>query len=295
MPTPLQIDYIDPDGNDWNLSDLSMSNGYICTGLAGIEGIPVEIQTVPLLDGTAYPALYAPQPGSIALGILVSDEGNENAYYALLDRVTRAFVNRRNEIPAPGYLVIQRPDGSSRQIAVYCTSGLNTPEVGLDNKTVFSLSLQTPDPYWSDLAPQELMFYGPSGTNGILPLLPIQLASSAVIGSATIANAGTAISYPTWRITGPGTPTFQNLTSGRKWSLNTAIPTGNVVQVTTKPGTQAAVNVTTATNIWDQLVLSSLRDLWGFVGGNNQINISMAGASASTLVDLTWIQRWSRA
>jgi hypothetical protein len=253
------------------------------------------MQTVPLLDGTAVPNIYIPQPGTITIAILVERPvgGTENDYYTLLDRIVRAFINRRNEIPVPSSLIVQRPNGNSRQIQVYQTSGLNTPEVGIHN-SLYTFTLQTPDPYWSDLTPQSLTF-SVSSVSGILPLLPVQLASSAVIGNATIPNNGTAIAYPTWTITGPGTPTMQNLTTGRKWSLNTSIPGGQVVQVTTKPGSQAVVNVTTGVSIWDQLVLSSLRDLWGFVGGNNNINIAMPGSTIATSVSLSWTSRWSRA
>src|ERR1700749_1873994 len=103
-PTPLVITYVDPDGNSCNLSDLSMSNGYVCTGIAGIQGLPIMMQTIPLLDGTAVPNLYIPQPGSINLGVLVAwpKGGTENDYYNLLDRFVRAFTNRRNDLPAPG-------------------------------------------------------------------------------------------------------------------------------------------------------------------------------------------------
>ena len=298
MPTPLNISYIDPDGGLWSLSDMSMAQGWICSGLAGIEGLPVTMQTVPLLDGTAIPSIYIPQPGSIAMGILVAPPANsnneDNDYYANLDAVVRAFYHRRNEVATPGTLIIQRPDGTSRQTLVYTTSGLDTPEVGLNNMTVYTLTLQTPDPYWSDSTPQQILF-SISNATGILPLLPIRLASSSVIGNAQIINSGNAISYPTWTITGPGTPTIKNLTTGRTWSLNASIAAGNVVQVSTKPGTQMAVNVTAGTNIWDSLVLSSLRDLWGLVGGINNINIAMAGSSIATSVGLQWTNRWSRA
>jgi hypothetical protein len=294
-PTPLQIDYIDPDGNDWNLSDRSMANGYVCSGLTGIEGLPVSFQTIPLLDGTAVANLYLPQPGTINLGLLVGRPSSdaENDYYTLLDSVARAFLCRRNELPAPGYLQIQRPNGTTRQIAVYVTSGLDTPDTQI-HYTNYAFTLQTPDPYWTDLTPQSILF-SINASPGILPVLPVQLAASAVIGTSNINNVGTALAWPTWTITGPGTPTMQNLTSGRKWSLNTSIPGGQVVQVVTKPGSQMAVNVTTGANIWDQLVLSSLRDLWALVGGGNQISIAMAGSSSATTVSLSWTNRWSRA
>jgi hypothetical protein len=295
-PTPLQIDYIDPDGFDWDLSDLSMSKGYVCSVINGIEGMPVAMTTIPLLDGTAIPNTYLPQPGTINLAILIGrpSSDNENDYYTLLDRINRAFTNRRNDAPAPGYIQIQRPDGTVRQIVVYTTSGLNTPDtVGVTNYTVYVFTLQTPDPFWQDLTPQSLTFGMPNAA-GILPLLPVGF-SGQVIGNNTIVNNGLASAWPLWTITGPGTPTIKNITTGRQWSLNTPIPTGNVIQVATKPGTQMAVNTTTSANIWDQLVLSSLRDLWPLVPGTNQINVTMAGSSANSAIGLTWTNRWLRA
>jgi hypothetical protein len=298
MPTPLGITYIDPDGGSWDLSDLSFTNGYICAGIAGIEGFPVSMQVVPLLDGTAIPNYYIPQPGSLALGILVGrPESNrdEASYYKLLDRIVRAFYNRRNEAPRGGYLQIQRPDGSVRQIQTFTTAGLDSPEVGISNHTLYSITLQTPDPYWNDLASQSIT-YSLGVAPGILPLFPVHLGAGTVLGNVTIENDGGAQAWPTWTITGPGTPTIKNVSNGRQWSLNTSVPAGQVVQVTTKPGTQYAVNLTTSTNIWDQLVIGgSISNLWSLMSGSNQVSIVMAGATAATSVQATWTNRWNRA
>jgi len=294
-PVPLVISYIDPDGVTWNLSDLSMSNGYVCSAIAGIDGFPVMMQIVPLLDGTAVPHILLPQPATIGLAILVTRPAsdNESDYYALLDRLTRAFWNNRNSAPAPGTLIIQRPDGTARQISVYTTSGLDTPDVGKDNKMVYSFSLATPDPWWSDLVPTILNF-NTGVNNGILPVLPVDLNGAAVIGNIVVNNAGNMFTFPTWTITGPGTPTLRNNTTGRAWSLNTAIPAGQQVQVVTKRGQQAAVNITTGANIWGQLVISSPRDLWPLAAGNNSISITMTGATSATQVSMSYVNRWSR-
>jgi hypothetical protein len=178
---------------------------------------------------------------------------------------------------------------------VYTTGGPNSPDVAINDYSVFSFTMQTPDPYWQDLTPQSLVFKVNNAT-GILPLLPVPLAGASIIGSSTIVNSGGAQAWPVWTITGPGTPTLQNLTTGRQWSLNTAIPSGQVVQVITKPGQQMAVNITTSTNIWDQLVLGgSLSNLWSLMAGTNQVSIVMAGSSANTSVGVQWVNRWNRA
>jgi hypothetical protein len=295
-PIPLQISYLDPDGNNWNLSDLSMQAGVICTGLTGVEGLPVLTQMLPLLDGTAIPNIYIPQPGSITLGILVGRPASDSPldYYTLLDSVVRAFLTRRNELPAPGTLIVQRPGGTSRQIQVYTISGLNSPEVAIDDYTIYTLTLQTPNPYWTDGQTQQLIFTL-NYAAGILPLLPIQLAGSSILGNAVITNAGNALAWPTWTITGPGTPTITNNTTGLSWSMNAPIPAGNVVQVVTQRGQQTAYNISTATSVWDSLVYSSLRALWPLVGGPNSVSITMAGANQNTAVQVNWANQWSRA
>jgi hypothetical protein len=296
-PTPLNITYIDPDSNTWNLSDLTMSNGYVCSAIAGIEGFPVMMQVIPFLDGTAVPNIYIAQPGTIALAILVSRPAsdNQNDYYTLLDSIVRAFLTRRNEAPAPGTLIITRPDGSQRQIMTYTSSGLDTPDVGINNMSLYSLSLSTPDPYWSDLSPTQIIYALSNVSAGILPLLPISFNGAAIIGPSVIYNKGTSLAFPTWTITGPGTPTMTNNTTGRSWSLSSPVPAGQQVQVVTTRGQQMAINLTTGANVWSQLVTSSPRDLWPLVGGNNNVTIGLVGATAASSIMVSWVNRWGRA
>lgn len=301
-PIPLGIDYIDPDGKTWHLSDTSMRNGYVCSAIAGIEGLPVAMQSIPLLDGTALPLTYLPAAGTIGLAILVGRPESSNdqfAYYSLLDQIVRAFYNRRNENPAPGTVRITRPDGSQRQIAVYCTSGLNTPDVGLNDMTLFTLALSTLDPYWNDVNDTALHFPVTFPNSGIIPITfpspGIQFNRSLEGGSFVLTNWGDASSYPNWLLTGPGTPTVTNTTTGRSWALNQAIPAGQQVQLTTATGHQSCVNVTTSTNIWSQLVFGGPHDLFPLVSGDNLVTISVAGATAATTVDVGFTNRWLRA
>lgn len=297
VPTPLQISYTDPDGFSWNLSDQTMVNGYICTGITGIEGVPVMSQLIPLLDGSARTDLFMAQPGMIAIGILImrpaSDQ--ENDYYALLDRLTSAFYHRRNTLPASGLLNVQRPDGTIRSIPVYTTSGLNTPEVAVSNGTIYTFTLQTPDPFWSDSLTNLLSFIGSGSAPGILPLLPIRLAQSTIFGANQMTNAGTADAWPTWTITGPGGPTMQNITTGKTFALSSNVPSGQIVQIVTKPGFQQCVNLTTQTNIWDQLAFASPRDLWPLIPGVNNVSITMGGSTGASKVVVSWQNRWLRA
>lgn len=296
-PTPLQISYTDPDGNFWNLSDQSMQSGYICAGISGIEGLPVSAQLIPLLDGTARSDLYMAQPGTIVIAIFITrpSSDNENDYYALLDKLTAAFYNRRNNLPAPGLLNIQRPDGTVRSINTYAIAGFNTPEVAVSNGTIYTFTLQTPDPFWYDSLTNQLSFIGSGSAPGILPLFPVRLAQSTIFGANQMTNNGTAAAWPTWVITGPGGPTFTNNTTGRSFGLSSNIPAGQVVQIVTAPGKQQCYNLTTSINIWDQLAFSSPRDLWSLIPGINNVSITMGASTAASKIVVSWQNRWLRA
>ena len=298
-PIPLVVDYQDPDGIWWNLSDISMSKGWVCSAIAGIEGLAVAMQSIPLLDGTALPLTYLPATGTIGLAILVGRgaDNDEFAYYRNLDAVVRAFYNRRNQQPAPGALRVTRPDGSQRIIAVYTTSGLNTPEVGLNDMTLFSIALSTLDPYWSDYGnDNNLHFPILFGNNGILPITfpspGIAFNPSQESGSFKLTNWGDGQCFPNWVFTGPGTPTVHNTTSNRSFAFTQAIPAGQQVQVTTKPGATSCQNITTGTNWWQYL---NPHDMFPLMAGYNLVTISVTGATAATAVDVSYTNRWLRA
>jgi hypothetical protein len=203
-------------------------------------------------------------------------------------------------VPVPGVLEITRPDGNKRQIQVFTVSGLNTPEVGKNDYTIFSLALSTPDPFWSDPVVQYYNFKPSLGSSAGIgfppPILPISLDSMYTIGDDNpITINGDMPSYPTWIITGPGTPTMTNVTTDRSWALNTAIPAGQQVQVTTTPGKQGVLNLTTQANMWGNLVFTGPHDLWPLVSGPNKVDVIIPDATTATHVQITYFNKWARA
>lgn len=293
---PPQISYIDPDGNTWPLTDLSLSNGYICTGITGVSGLPVSFSSIPLLQGGALPQLYTPQPGSIGLGLFFESQGDINAYMQLLDSFAYAFYNVRNNVPTPGQLVIQRQDGTSRFRYVYCVGGQDaSTDEGVDWST-YTLTLQADDPFWYDLAPNVTNYQLASTASvGILPFLPISLTVSTVFGADIIDNEGGAEAYPTWLITGPGLPTIQNQTTGRQFSLVNSMAALQQIQVTTQPGKQSAVDIGAGVSVWSDVVQATPRDLWALARGQNEIFLTMGGAGTNSAIQLSWTRRWLRA
>jgi hypothetical protein len=126
-------------------------------------------------------------------------------------------------------------------------------------------------------------------------VLPVALNAATSIGDNSTFIDGDMPSYPTWVITGPGTPTISNKTTNRSWSFNIAIPAGQQVQLTTAPGKQAAINTTTKANWWGNLVFSGPHDLWPLVQGYNSITIDIPDATAATSVQMSYFNKWARA
>lgn len=291
----IQIGYEDPDGNYWGLSDLLLANGYICTSIDGLGGPPISLSSVPLLNGTAQPSLYISQPGTINLGLYAeAPNGDLDAFYRLTDQIAYAFYNQRNGLPAPGKLIIGRPDGTSRQINVFTISGLESPEFG-PYFVNYALALQALDPFWEDLSPEVINYASTTPAAGILPLLPIAIGTSNVLGTSVLFNDGGADAYPFWDIYGPGLPTIANTTTGRSFTFLTTLSPGDHVQVETRPGQQLVYRVNGGVNFWSQLVAQSPRDLWPIPKGPNTVSITIAGSGTGSAVTLTWTRRWLRA
>lgn len=292
---PPQITYQDPDGNLWPLSNLILPNGYVCTAISGIDGIVSGYSSIPLVSGGAVPQLYVPQPGNINIGIYVESTGDVNSYMKLLDSLAYAFFTERNGAPAPGYIIVQRQDGTSRKLGVFCVGGNDVPTDHGVTWATFTFVLQSSDPFWYDLSPNNIVYSLAGTATGILPLLPIAFNSNTVIGNVDVMNDGGAESYPIWIITGPGLPSLVNNTLGRQFSFVTALVTAQNVQVTTQPGQQMAMDMGSGANLWSSLVKSSPRDLWALAKGDNSLSLTMSGAGPGTQISLFWTRRWLRA
>lgn len=295
---PLGLTYVDPDGAEWPLSD--RSSGVVALALAGISGPQPSLSSVSLPGGGGLPLSYQSAQRTITLGIFL-EAADQDSFLTLQDRWARALWCERAGAVAPGTLIVQRPDGSARQIPVIHVDGGDQSD---DDRTKsgltwssYVLTLQATDPWWSDVEVGEAIeFKPPSASAGILPLLPVELLPSLAMGSATVVNSGDADAWPLWQITGPGTPTLENVTTGRSWGLASALTAGETVTVLTGPfGHQYATDQLGA-NRWPDLVQSSPRDLWPLVPGTNELNLTLSGADADlgSLISMTYTRRWLR-
>lgn len=294
-PRPLSISYLDPDGTTWNFDD--DGTGIFATAVAGIGSPPVAFTSLPLPAGGALAQLLTPQIRSIVVGLYLYDDWDQDAFLALRDRLTRALWTIRAGQPAPGTLTVSRPDGSSRSISVLCTDGpsMVTDDASKSGLTWTSMvvTFQAVDPFWADADETVLPFT--SGTAaGVPPMPPTALNSASLLGLTTVTNDGDADAYPIWSITGPGTPTITNNTTGLAWGLGVALGPTETLTVDTRPTLQSAVDGVGA-NRWGDLTASNPRSLWWLVPGDNDVNLQMAGSTSNTSVTLTYVRRWLRA
>lgn len=293
-PVPLGLTYVDPDGHAWPLTD--RDSGVVATGCAGISGPQPSVGSVSLPGGGALPQSYRPAARTITLGIFT--EGATQAdFLGLCDRWARAIWNERLGQPAPGLLVLARPDGTSRQIPVLHIDGGDQSD---DDATKsgptwsrYALTFAAADPLWADSDPIELTF-GTSSASGVPPMPPIVLAPATLLGDSQVTNSGDADSYPIWTIHGPGQPTITNNTTGRSFGLDVTLGSDEVVVVDTRPTMQSAVDATDADR-WGDLVKSSPRDLWPLVPGVNDLNLSISSSGVGSQITLSYTRRWLRA
>jgi hypothetical protein len=184
---------------------------------------------------------------------------------------------------------------------VYCTSGPEQTDTdstrdGYQWSTSYGLTFESAlDPMFQDVDPTgPLVFAAPPVSGGVPPMPPVLLAPSSTLGSTTVTNTGNGDAYPIWTITGPGTPTLTNVTTGREFSLDVALSSGEVITVDTRPAQQSAVDQD-GHDRWSDLVKTSPRDLWTLVPGPNLLNLQLDSAGAGSSIQMVYHRRWLRA
>lgn len=293
-PSALQTGYTDPDGNFWDWSDVT--TGAFVTSVAGIGSAPSAPSTLQLPTGDMLVQGVAPGPRQIVVGLYVFDD-DQAVLLARLDAIANALSHDRAGAFVPGMLQFQRPDGTTRQIAVACTSGPDLPDDdggAFQLSATFGLTFQPLSPFFEDTEQTVQVIEGAPSGGGVPPMPPVLLTPSTVIGVTTVNNTGDADAWPVWTITGPGTPTIANTTTGRSWSFTTALSSGEQRIVDTRPGMVSAVDGVGA-DWWGDLVKGSPRDLWQLVPGVNALNLELTGSTVASSIQLAYSRRWRRA
>ena len=297
--SPLQVIYIDPDGTEWAWSN--PATRCIVTGVAGIGSPPASLADIALAGGGSLAQSYSAAKRSIVVGLHAFDEDSQDGLLDLVDRLAFALWTERAGSPAPGTLRFARPNGTARQIDVYCTSGADQTDAdaahdGYQWSTSYGLTFESAlDPLFQDAEPVgPLVFGAPPASGGVPPMPPVLLTPSSTLGTSTIVNTGNGPAYPIWTITGPGVPTLSNVTTGREFSLGVTLSPGEVITVDTRPTLQSAVDQD-GVDRWGDLVKSSPRDLWTLVPGTNVLSLELASAGDGSKIEMVYHRRWLRA
>lgn len=220
-----------------------------------------------------------------------------------LEEAIAAWARRFNVLRGPGQIRRTRSDGTTRRV-LYCDyeDGFGIDQAqGIWNSGAQGAVLMffAADPFWYDDADTVVPFTTGGAGLGFFPIPNpttgsfITLASSEVYGSVTVDNDGDVPVFPVWTIEGPGSDiSLQNLTTGEELTLSAAgglsLVAGETLTIDTRPG-ETLLEVD-GTNV--ARYLSDASSLWPLALGDNLLQVSMAGATGASSVELSYLRGW---
>jgi hypothetical protein len=273
-----QLVWIDADGNALTVRAMQEVRG-----LAGMPPMRASTLVVPMQPGSRWMRVdHAEREVAIPLAIYGSAAADAEA---LMDQMTVSFDPTRGD----GRWRVIRHDGTERELFCRYVSSLEVTERKAFDAAWAGLAVfRAVDPYWYDRNSSSLIF-SPGESPSFFPFFPLTLGASEVSTEATVNNDGHVTTWPVWTITGPGSVTATNTTTGETWDLDYTLDDGEVVTVDTRPG------VKTVTSSTDGDLFANLTDessLWALAKGTNTVTVTMAAASSASKLLLSWQRRW---
>ncbi|WP_326755093.1 phage tail family protein [Streptomyces hirsutus] len=277
-------------GRITSLSDFDdpRSGAFVMPGVAG-TGLPdyaFYSDQSPAFDGSVVRGVRAGQRQiTIPLHLWGPDRPSCLARYHRL-------VQDLNPAYGPGTLTFAESDGSARRISAYYMDGLTGQED--DDRTgrhwmTAVLVFMAPSPYWLG-DDKTLTFHVGGGSGTFLPLLPLRVRDSQVLGAVKILNLGEVDTYPVWTIKGPATTaTITNTTTGESFVLTRTLTSSDTAVIDTREGIKD-VRLNGSTNLWPNLGSSPV--LWPLRPGSNDVGLTVTGTSTASSVQLTYTSRY---
>lgn len=187
------------------------------------------------------------------------------------------------------------PDGETRRLVCRAES-VDVPEDGSNRGQDWQnvvVALHAPESYWYAPA-AETFTYTESFSTPVAflndPFFPLNLTSSALYRAPTVDNPGTTESWPTWRISGPGTnPALRNTDTGEVMAFTRTLARGDLIVITL---TRTSVTVTDGlgTRLYSTMTNPSVP--WPIRPGINHVQIGMDGATSDSSVTLQYTPRF---
>lgn len=189
-----------------------------------------------------------------------------------------------------GVLEVREWDGTRRTIAAHYTEGAEGSE-GSDEAGLtwadYGLTFLAQEPYWSR-PERTIRWRAQASGETVLPILPLEVVSGALIGAGMeVAVAGTARSWPVWRLHGPlaAGVELRSQTLGKDLVLDRELTGTDEVLIDTRPRRKSVV-LNGSTNVYGDLELGSA--LWPLAPTTNVIDVIATGIGPESEVALTY-------
>lgn len=269
--------WIAPDGREFELTRPELG-WKLLRGVTGLGAMPVTLVTDKLARGGVRVRSVRREAREIDLPVRIW--GRDHTQF--LDRKHRLIdgFTQTDEL-GPGTLVVQRPDGSKRQIRAYYLEGLDDTEDGwiAENAVVTLLAEQ---PWWlgTDEVADEVIQRDAGGS--YLDGYPNVSSSRSTLGGIEIHNPGELTSYPTWTFTGPASlitvtheGTGQSFTLDPDFDGGGDLLAGQTIIVQTDPAAIYGPAGQAYTGALDWPGAS----LFGLLRGVNRVSVTFSGAA----------------
>lgn len=270
---------------------LDGSGAYLAlTGRQGFYAAPINLiaDQIPLQPG-AREKYVQTLPNPVKVPILIKP--TTEAALAANRRALKWAMNPRRGV---GTLRSVAADGMTRDLLCRCIAGFEGDESTANRGPGWAevdLVFQASDPYWYDAVATIQAFT--SGAPAVFftnPFLPLNLSSSGILSSFTIANNGDVECWPVWTITGPGSAVvLSNTTTGETLSSAITLAAGQVLTIDTRPGSKT-VTREDGSNQFSTITATS--SLWALQPGANSITLSLSGATSASVLQLSYKQRY---
>jgi hypothetical protein len=252
------VSFTDPGGAVTMLSD--WENGWLLQpGAKGLDMPQYQVTTdeSPGIDGYELRDVRA-QGKEIILPLAFWMHDSRQAY----KERRRAFIRSLNPKRGVGTLTLTEPDGASRSIRAYYTGGLEGDEsldAAGERWCINAITFGCPSPFWIGAEVSQTWKAAAGGT--FLPILPLVVGASQVLGEVTVDNPGDDVAYPVWTVTGPATSvtltnTLTDPYSGdpamRELVLTRTITGADAIVIDTRERQQTAL-LNGAINLWPDL------------------------------------------
>lgn len=213
--------------------------------------------------------------------------------------------------PAKGPVKVEVMDPYSkdtRSRTTYYRTGLGAPDWSGPTSALYGVTLDYAEPWWRGavrsrkvkVADRKKPFItakvNPSGqgVGPAIPFFPVFVYSSVVQGVYTLDIEGDEESWPTWEISGPGKDMLiENTTTGEALFIEGEI--FETIHIVTDPQLQDIYSDTWADGQWWDRVDIKQGALFPLRAGENQIRITMVGATQASYVKYAYEEMWGSA